>query len=124
MEDKTTSCISDEKKYINFNSLRNQMKVISQRNKDEHQNCKLYTDRKKTNPSTQPVVIDQILSGNELDLKSFIGENRSDPVVSSIEQSLGREIKKPKVAANIFEAKRLVKIRKQIELNNQKKLGK
>lgn len=73
--------------------------------------------------SSQPVVIDQILTGNELDLKSFIGENRDDPVISSIEQSLITKVKKPKVAANIFEAKRLMKVRKQIELSVQKKIG-
>lgn len=75
-------------------------------------------------PSSQPVVIDQILTGNELDLTSFIGENRDDPVLSSIKQSLETKMKKPKMAENMFEAKKLMKIRKQIELSNQKKLGK
>lgn len=71
---------------------------------------------------TKPVVVDQILAGNELNLEVFIGENRDDPVVSSIEQTLEQEVKKPKVAANIFEAKRLSKIRKEIERNKRKKL--
>lgn len=75
-------------------------------------------------PNSQPVVIDQILTGNELDLTSFIGENQDDPVLSSIKQSLENKIKKPKVAENMLDAKRLSKIRKQIELSNQKKLGK
>lgn len=73
--------------------------------------------------TSQPVAIDHILTGSELDLKSFIGENRNDPIVSSIEQSLESKVKKPKVAENIFEAKRLMKIRKRIELNEQKKIG-
>lgn len=100
------------------NSPQNQMKNSSL---DEHQNYKL--ENKLLN-STQPVMIDQILTGSELDLKSFMGENRNDPVVSSIELSLGTETRTPKVAANIFEAKHLMTIRKQIELNNQKNLGK
>ncbi|XP_055307500.1 biorientation of chromosomes in cell division protein 1-like 1 [Sitodiplosis mosellana] len=75
-------------------------------------------------PNSQPVVIDQILTGNELDLTSFIGENRDDPVLSSIKQTFEQKIMKPKVAANIAEAKRLTKIRKQIERCNQKKLEK
>lgn len=72
--------------------------------------------------TTKPVVVDQILAGNELNLEAFIGENRDDPVVSSIEQTLEQEVKKPKVAANIFEAKRLSKVRKEIERNKRKKL--
>lgn len=76
------------------------------------------------NISSQPVVIDQILIGNELDLKSFIVENRADPIVSSIEEDIiATKAKKPKVAENIFEAKRLMKVRKQIELRYQKKIG-
>lgn len=73
--------------------------------------------------TSQPVVIDQILTSNELDLNTFIGDNRADPIVSSIEKSLSSSTKKPKVAANIFEAKRLMKIRKQIDLEHQKKIG-
>lgn len=76
------------------------------------------------NISSQPVVIDQILVGNELDLKSFIVENRADPIISSIEEDIiSTKAKKPKVAENIFEAKRLMKVRKQIELRYQKKIG-
>lgn len=82
-----------------------------------------YVEPEKSIVSSAPVVIDQILTGNELDLKSFIGDNRDDPVVSSIEQSLEMKEKKPKVADNFEEAKRLMKIRKQIELKNQKQLG-
>lgn len=74
--------------------------------------------------TTQPVCVDQILTGNELNLELFIGENRNDPVVSSIEQSLESNVKKPKLAANIFEARKLAKVRKEIERNNQKKLEK
>lgn len=73
--------------------------------------------------TSHPIVIDQILTGSELDLKSFIGENRSDPIVSSIAKSLSTNAKKPKLAANISEAKRLMKVRKQIDLQYQKKIG-
>lgn len=89
----------------------------------ENQSLRFYSENKKVIQNPQPVVIDQILAGNELDLNSFIGKNRYDPIVSSIEQSLGTREKVPKVAENLFEAKRLMKIRKQIELSNQKKLG-
>lgn len=73
---------------------------------------------------TQPVCVDQILTGKELNLELFIGENRNDPVVSSIEQSLEPTIKKPKLAANIFEARKLAKLRKEMELDEQKKVEK
>lgn len=72
-----------------------------------------------------PVVIDQILVGNELDLKSFIVENRADPIVSSMEADIiSSNVKKPRLAENMAEAKRLIKVRKQIELRYQKKIGK
>lgn len=102
------------------NDFDSSMDLSSVSSSDECQSSKTFPDHKKI----VPVVIDQILTGNELDLKTFIGENRDDPVVSSIEQSLGVNLKKPKMAANIFEAKKLMKIRKQIELSNQKKIGK
>lgn len=70
----------------------------------------------------KPVVVDQILTGNELNLEMFIGENRNDPVVSSIERSLSTQVKKPKVADNIHEARKFMKLRKQIEREEQKKL--
>lgn len=81
-----------------------------------------------TNITSHPVLIDRLLVGNDLDLKSFIVENRADPIVSSIANEIEEDIistnaKKPKVAENIFEAKRLMKIRKQIELRFQKKIG-
>ncbi|XP_031637153.1 biorientation of chromosomes in cell division protein 1-like 1 [Contarinia nasturtii] len=83
-----------------------------------------YAEHEKSMISNSPVVIDQILTGNELDLKSFIGDNRDDPIVSSIEQSLEIKEKKPKVADNFEDAKRMRKIRKQIELKNQKQIEK
>lgn len=73
---------------------------------------------------TQPVRVDQILSGKELNLGIFIDENRDDPVVSSIEQSLELTAKKPKLAANMLEARRLAKVRKEMELDEQKKVEK
>lgn len=76
--------------------------------------------------ATQPVVVDQILSGNELNLESFIGENRDNPIFSSIERTLAdhAKMKKPKIAANIHEARKLMKVRKQIDREEQKKLEK
>lgn len=76
--------------------------------------------------TTQPIVVDQILTGSELNLEMFIDENRGDPVVSKIEHSLTNQvkIKKPKVAANIHEARKLMKIRKQIDRDEQKKIEK
>lgn len=74
--------------------------------------------------ATQPVCVDQILTGKELNLEVFIDENRDDPVVSSIEQTLEPAIRKPKVAANIFEARKLSKKRKEMELDKQKKVEK
>lgn len=75
------------------------------------------------NITSQPVVIDQILIGNDLDLQSFINENRADPVVSSIEEEIMSVAKKPKVAFSVSEAKKLTKVRKQIELKQIKKIG-
>lgn len=72
--------------------------------------------------TTQPVVVDQILTGNDLNLELFIGENRDDPVVSSIEQSLEHEVRKPKFAANFNEARKLAKVRKEIDRTRQKKI--
>lgn len=72
----------------------------------------------------QPVVVDQILSGKELNLEVFIDENRDNPLVSSIEQTLinHAKVQKPKMAANIHEARKFMKIRKQINREEQKKL--
>lgn len=72
--------------------------------------------------TTQPVVVDQILSGNELNLETFIDENRDNPLISSIERTLQTKVKKPKMAANIHEARKLMKVRKQIDREEQKKL--
>lgn len=76
--------------------------------------------------ATQPVVVDQMLSGNELNLESFIDENRDNPIFSSIERTLAdhAKIKKPKIAANVYEARKLMKVRKQIDRDEQKKLEK
>lgn len=76
------------------------------------------------NIKSHPVVIDQMLIGNDLNLKTFIVENRDDPIVSSIEKDiLSTNKKKPKMADNIFEAKRLTKVRKKIDLQYQKRIG-
>lgn len=92
---------------------------------NEAANVEPTTEQLLTNNITShPVVIDQILIGNDLDLKSFIVENRDDPFVSNIEKDIiSTKKKKPKVAENIFDAKRLIKVRKQIDLRYQKKIG-
>lgn len=78
---------------------------------------------------TKPVVVDQILSGTELNLELFMGgqqQNLDDPVISQIERTLQSQnkVKKPKVADNYFEARKLQKVRKQIERGEQKQLEK
>lgn len=80
-------------------------------------------NEKKTMPQVQPIVIDQILTVGELDLKSFIGVNKNDPIVSSIGKSLEKKTKVPKMAANVFEARKLMKVRRKIEMTHQKKIG-
>lgn len=72
--------------------------------------------------TTQPVVVDQILSGHELNLESFIDENRDNPLICSIERTLQAKVKKPKMAANIHEARKLMKVRKKIDREEQKKV--
>lgn len=75
--------------------------------------------------TNNPVVIDQILIGNDLDLKSFIVENRDDhPFVKNIEKDIiSTNKKKPKFAENCEDAKHLTKIRRAINLRHQKKIG-
>lgn len=77
-----------------------------------------------------PVVVDdQILNGcQEINLEMLISQETSDPVLSSIQQTLselhgsGARSKKPKVASNIFEARKLMKVRKQIERDEKKRM--
>lgn len=72
---------------------------------------------------TLPIVVDQILTGNEINLELLIGQQNIDPVLTTIQQSLvSSALKKPKVASNIFEAKRLMKVRKQMEREEKKRV--
>lgn len=98
-------------------------KCMTQTSSSHHQNIAEFNEKMGT-PQQQPIVIDQILTVSELDLESFIGENKDDPIVTSIEKTLETKMILPKMAANVFEAKKLTKIRRQIDLSNQKKIGK
>lgn len=78
-------------------------------------------------PAHPVVIVDKILVGNELNLEQFISEhqeNRDNPLISKIEQTLQSQnkIRKPKTANNFAEAKKASKRRKQIDRTEQKKL--
>lgn len=80
-------------------------------------------------PPAKPVVVDKMLVGNEINLEQFISdqrENRDNPIISKIEETLQSQNKilKPKTANNFAEAMRASKRRKQIDRNEQKKLEK
>lgn len=84
-------------------------------------------------PASAPVVVDQILIGNDINLEMLMEANSTpagemDPVMSMLQQSLSDDsemkIKKPKVASNIFEARKLMKVRKQMERDKKKRLEK
>lgn len=85
-------------------------------------------------PTSAPVVVDQILIGNDINLEMLMETNNMlpgemDPVMASmLQQSLSDDsemkIKKPKVASNIFEARKLMKVRKQMERDKKKRLEK
>lgn len=120
-------CTDNTEKNVSNSISKDNLKQWNSSPNLSRDHSKLYSDHtedEKVLLLTQPVVIDQILHGNDLDLESFIGKNRNNPIVSSIEKSLSRKIKIPKMAENVFEAKRMMKIRKQIELSNQKRIGK
>ncbi|XP_053684287.1 biorientation of chromosomes in cell division protein 1-like 1 [Sabethes cyaneus] len=74
------------------------------------------------NFAVQPVVVDQILShGDSMDLELLIGEKQfrgDESTLDKIQQGLNiikNKAKKPKIASNFNEARRLMKVRKQIE---------
>lgn len=75
----------------------------------------------------QPMVADQILSTEDnMDLKLLLGEKQlcgDETTLGKIQQSLSvlkNKTKKPKIASNLIEARRLMKIRKQIEREEKK----
>lgn len=83
-------------------------------------------------PTSAPVVVDQILIGNDINLEMLMETNNMmtgdgmDPVMSMLQRSLSDDnemkIKKPKVASNIYEARKLMKVRKQMERDKKKRL--
>lgn len=80
---------------------------------------------------TTPVLVDQILTGKDFNLDMLINQKTIDgaydPVLKSIQETLladAPKIKKPKFASNLFEAKRLMKVRKQIERDEKKRVEK
>lgn len=84
-------------------------------------------------PTSAPVVVDQILIGNDINLELLMETDNMqsgeiDPVMSMMQQSLSDDgemkIKKPKVASNIFEVRKLMRVRKQMENEKKKRLEK
>ncbi|KAJ6639955.1 Biorientation of chromosomes in cell division protein 1 [Pseudolycoriella hygida] len=81
-------------------------------------------------PLSAPVLVDQFLVGNKIDLDMLMEATStpSDEIELMSHQSLPDEnelkIKKPKVASNIYEARKLMKVRKQMEREEKKRLGK
>lgn len=78
-------------------------------------------------PTSAPVVVvDGMLIGNEINLEMLMETNNmmttdEDPGMCGENEV---NIKKPKVASNIFEARKLMKIRKQMEHDKKKRLEK
>lgn len=85
-------------------------------------------------PTSAPVVVDQILIGSDINLEMLMETNSEpvdeiNPVMSMLQKSMSEDdhqmnIKKPKVASNIHEARKLMKVRKQIEREKKKRLEK
>ncbi|XP_055551153.1 biorientation of chromosomes in cell division protein 1-like 1 [Wyeomyia smithii] len=78
-------------------------------------------------PTVLPVVIDQLLSnGDNMDLELIIAEKQfrgDESMLSQIQHGLKimkNKTKKPKIASNFIEARRLMKVRKQIEREERK----
>ncbi|XP_058467885.1 biorientation of chromosomes in cell division protein 1-like 1 isoform X2 [Malaya genurostris] len=77
--------------------------------------------------TTQPVVVDQMLTnGDNMDLELLIGEKQlcgDESTMGKIQQGLNaikNKSRKPKIANNFNEARRLMKIRKQMEREDKK----
>lgn len=88
----------------------------------------------KTNPedlvtlATQPVIVDQMLTnGDNMDLELLIGEKQlcgDETTLDKIQQGLDvtkNRVRKPKIASNFSEARKLMKVRRQIEREEKKK---
>lgn len=84
-------------------------------------------------PASAPVVVDQMLIGNEINLEMLMETNDlltggTDPVMTMLQKSVSDDSemqrKKPKVADNIHEARKLMKVRKQMEREKKKRLEK
>lgn len=87
-------------------------------------------------PPPLPVLVDQILTGaqpSDIDLERLIalcasasGAAAEDPALSSIQQTIASTsttsgIKRPMLASNIHEARKLSKVRKQMDRDEQKR---
>lgn len=88
----------------------------------------------QTNPddlvtlAIQPVVVDQMLTnGDNMDLELLIGAKRlcgDEDTLEKIQQGLDvakNKVKKPKIASNFNEARKLMKVRRKIERHEKKK---
>ncbi|XP_058813964.1 uncharacterized protein LOC131677890 [Topomyia yanbarensis] len=77
--------------------------------------------------ATQPVVVDQMLTnGDNMDLELLIGEKElhgDESTMGKIQQGLNvikNKMRKPKIANNFDEARKLMKIRRQMEREEKK----
>lgn len=78
--------------------------------------------------TTQPVIVDQMLTnGDNMDLELLIGEKQlrgDERTLDKIQQGLDvakNRIRKPKIASNFSEARKIMKVRRQIEREEKKK---
>lgn len=78
--------------------------------------------------TTQPVIVDQMLTnGDNMDLELLIGEKQlrgDETTMDKIQQGLDvvkNRVRKPKIASNFNEARKLMKVRRQIEREEKKK---
>ncbi|XP_055586653.1 biorientation of chromosomes in cell division protein 1-like 1 [Uranotaenia lowii] len=77
---------------------------------------------------TQPVVVDQMLTnGDDMDLELLIGEKQlvgDESSLVTIQKGLDtvkNKVRKPKIASNFNEARKLMKVRKHIDREEKKK---
>ncbi|XP_059614446.1 biorientation of chromosomes in cell division protein 1-like 1 [Phlebotomus argentipes] len=76
---------------------------------------------------TKPIIVDQILTANsEINLQMIVNRASNDPTLAKIEELAKKSLakKKPKIASNFKEAKRLMKMRKKIDLESKKNMEK
>ncbi|GAB0092891.1 hypothetical protein DMENIID0001_079410 [Sergentomyia squamirostris] len=81
----------------------------------------------KVTLATRPIIVDQILTANsEINLQLIVNHSSNDPTLAKIEELAKKSLarKKPKIASNFQEAKRMMKMRKKIDLESKKNMEK